>query len=148
MPSAARDPLAGRIPITLIGEIFMVVFGVVGLVMNTYFVEASEIPWVSLLWTLPGATILAYGAQSATARVLAPLVDDRPAAATKRNELIGSIRRGLVARPSENPASHRQQRGFGRRQGRQQGRLRRVEAPRRICQELRPQYPGARPERL
>jgi hypothetical protein len=81
----------GRIPITLIGEIFMVVFGVSGLVMNTYFVEASEIPWMSLLWTLPGATLIAYGAQSATARVVAPLVDDRPAAATKRNELVGSI---------------------------------------------------------
>jgi hypothetical protein len=81
----------GRIPITLIGEIFMVVFGVAGLVMNTYFVEASEIPWMSLLWTLPGATMVAYGAQSATARVIAPLVDDRPAAATKRNELVGSI---------------------------------------------------------
>lgn len=81
----------GRIPITLIGQVFMVAFGVTGLVMNTYFVEASEIPWMSLLWTLPGATTIAYGVQSATARVLAPLVDDRPAAATKRNELVGSI---------------------------------------------------------
>jgi hypothetical protein len=81
----------GRIPVTLIGQIFMVVFGVAGLVMNTIFAETSGIPWMSLLWTLPGAMLIAYGVQSATARVIAPLVDDRPAAATKRNELVGSI---------------------------------------------------------
>lgn len=81
----------GRLPMTLLAQVFLVVFGVSGLLVNVAFVGSGAIPFWTLFYSLPLATIVALGADAAMTRVLAPIVDDKLQAATKRSALVGSI---------------------------------------------------------
>lgn len=81
----------GRLPVTLLVQVFLVVFGVSGLLLNVAFVGTGAIPLWTLLYSLPVATLVALGANGAMTRLLAPIVDDRAQAATKRSALVGSI---------------------------------------------------------
>lgn len=81
----------GRLPMTLLAQVFLVVLGVSGLLMNLPFVSSGVIPFWTLLYTLPASALCALGADAAMSRVLAPIVDDKAQAATKRSALVGSI---------------------------------------------------------
>ncbi len=81
----------GRLPTTLLAQVFFVVLGVGGLLMNVPFVSVGTIPLWTLLYTLPASALIALGADAAMTRVLAPIVDDKAQAATKRSALVGSI---------------------------------------------------------
>lgn len=81
----------GRLPMTLLAQVFLVVFGVSGLLVNVTFVSTGAIPFWTLFYSLPVATLVALTADATMTRVLAPIVDDKLQAATKRSALVGSI---------------------------------------------------------
>jgi membrane protein implicated in regulation of membrane protease activity len=81
----------GRLPLTLLAQVFLVVFGVSGLLVNVAFVSSGAIPFWTLFYSLPVATLVALTADATMTRLLAPIVDDRLQAATKRSALVGSI---------------------------------------------------------
>lgn len=81
----------GRLPMTLLAQVFLVVFGVCGLLVNVAFVSRGVIPLWTLLYSLPVAALVALEANATMTRFLAPIVDDKAQAATKRSALVGSI---------------------------------------------------------
>jgi hypothetical protein len=81
----------GRLPVSLLVQVFLVVFGVSGLLVNVAFVSTGAIPFWTLFYSLPVATLIALGSDAAMTRLLAPIVDDKLQAATKRSALVGSI---------------------------------------------------------
>jgi membrane protein implicated in regulation of membrane protease activity len=81
----------GRLPLTLLAQVFLVVFGVGGLLMNVAFVSAGAIPFWTLFYSLPGSMLIGLIANATMTRLLAPIVDDKLQAATKRSALVGSI---------------------------------------------------------
>ncbi len=81
----------GRLPLSLLVQVFLVVFGVCGLLLNVAFVSSGAIPFWTLFYSLPIATLVALASDAAMTRVLAPIVDDKLQAATKRSALVGSI---------------------------------------------------------
>ena len=81
----------GRLPLTLLAQVFLVVFGVSGLLMNVAFVSAGAVPFWTLFYSLPGSMLIGLIANATMTRLLAPIVDDKLQAATKRSALVGSI---------------------------------------------------------
>lgn len=81
----------GRLPMTLLAQVFLVVFGVSGLLVNVAFVSTGAIPFWTLFYSLPVATLVGLVANATMTRFLAPIVDDKAQAATKRSALVGSI---------------------------------------------------------
>lgn len=81
----------GRLPMTLLAQVFLVVFGVSGLLVNVAFVSTGVIPFWTSFYSLPVATLVALAADAAMTRLIAPIVDDKAQAATKRSALVGSI---------------------------------------------------------
>jgi hypothetical protein len=81
----------GRLPMTLLAQVFLIVLGVCGLLINVPFIGAGAIPLTTLFYSLPLATIVALGGNAAMTRLLAPIVDDKAQAATRRGALVGSI---------------------------------------------------------
>ena len=81
----------GRLPMTLLAQVFLVVFGVSGLLLNVAFVSTGAIPFWTLFYSLPVATLVALTANATMTRLLAPIVDDKAQAATQRAALVGSI---------------------------------------------------------
>ncbi|MDQ3035203.1 MAG: DUF1449 family protein [Myxococcota bacterium] len=101
--AALLAPLAiGRVPLTLTAEIAGLSFAVTGLALNApFFSDPSGAPLISLAWTLPASALIGYAAAALAARVLAPIVDDRPHAATSRRELVGTIGVVISSRVSD-----------------------------------------------
>jgi len=81
----------GRLPSTLLAQVFLVVFGVSGLLINVAYVSSGAIPFWTLFYSLPVAIVIALTANVAMTRMLAPIVDDKLQAATQRSALVGSI---------------------------------------------------------
>jgi membrane protein implicated in regulation of membrane protease activity len=81
----------GRLPMSVAWQTFAMVFGIVGLAMNSAFV-GSRVPTVSLLWTLPVSALAGWVATRLARRLLARLTSGSEA--TSRGELVGQA--GIV----------------------------------------------------
>jgi hypothetical protein len=78
-----------RVPVTLAAQAFAIVFAATGLALNAHAIDAPErLGLMSLLWTIPLASLGGYGAVAALRRLLAPLFATREDA-TSRAELVG-----------------------------------------------------------
>lgn len=93
---AVLAPLGvGRLPFSLVWQVYGAVFALSGLTANAHYVERpGGPPLVSLAWTMPLALSVAYAAVSGLARLLRPIVADERANATRRAELVGQM--GIV----------------------------------------------------
>ncbi len=80
----------GKLPLSLVWQVFAVVFAVTGIGLNARYFGA-EVPLVSLGWTLPIAGIVAYGAVGALAKALGPVFASKESEATRRAELVGHV---------------------------------------------------------
>jgi membrane protein implicated in regulation of membrane protease activity len=82
----------GKLPFSLVWQIYGAVFALTGLVANAHYVESSSGPPIwSLAWTMPLALGVGYAAVAGLARLLRPIVADENANATTRAELVGQM---------------------------------------------------------
>lgn len=85
-------PSLTRLPLTVRGPIASIAFALTGFALNAaLYADAASLPWLSMLWTLPAALCVGWGASRSVARVLAPLLDDSRNAAPERKSLVGRI---------------------------------------------------------
>jgi membrane protein implicated in regulation of membrane protease activity len=89
----------GRIPLSLTWQAFMAIFAVTGLALNAHDI-ASGPPLVSLAWTLPISTIVAYVGVAALSRLLGPVFTTKEAEATQRSALVGQLGTVISSRVS------------------------------------------------
>jgi hypothetical protein len=100
---ALAAPLGiGKVPFSLVWQVYGAVFALTGLLTNAHYVERpGGPPLVSLLWTMPLALSVGYGAVAALARVLKPIVADEKANATRRAELVGHVGKVISTKVDE-----------------------------------------------
>jgi Protein of unknown function (DUF1449) len=93
----AELAMGPRLPLAFALELGLFSFGVAGLALHAGS-SASDLSPSSLLWSAPLALVIALGSTRALARLLAPLLDSRPAAASTMQGLIGSVARVISTR--------------------------------------------------
>jgi membrane protein implicated in regulation of membrane protease activity len=80
----------GKIPLSIVWQVYAVVFGVAGLALNTRFLKTgASIPTSSLFTAAPFAVVVAYAVVALIARITAPLFATKASEATARHELVG-----------------------------------------------------------
>ena len=80
----------GKIPFSVVWQVYAVVFGIAGLGLNTRFLKGgSGVPTSSLLTAAPFAFVVAYVVVALLARLTAPLFATKAQEATSRHELVG-----------------------------------------------------------
>lgn len=93
LASQVLAPLGiGKLPFSLVWQVYGVVFAVTGLGLNSRYLDMGHAPpLVSLAWTMPTALAAGYAVVAALARVLGPVLASKDAEATSRAELVGRI---------------------------------------------------------
>jgi len=82
----------GKMPFSLVWQVYGVVFAFVGLGINAEYVTRAAGPSAGTLWwTLPAALSAGYAAVAGLARLLSPIFATRGQEATRRSELVGRI---------------------------------------------------------
>jgi Inner membrane protein YqiJ, N-terminal len=81
----------GKIPISLLWQLFMVVFAVTGLALNSGYLAVGPPPAISLAWTVPSSVFSGYVVVALLSRLLGPVFTSKTAEATKRSALVGQL---------------------------------------------------------
>jgi membrane protein implicated in regulation of membrane protease activity len=88
--SALLAPLGfGRVPLTIIGEAFLLAFAFTGVALNARYLSVGKPPTLSLLWTIPSGLTAGYLLVFLLAKWLGPVLGSENQRATSRAELIG-----------------------------------------------------------
>ena len=81
----------GRLPLSLLWQSFAVVFGVVGVAVNTRYMHLGALPLRSLLVSVPVAVLVALAVVALLARYLGPVLAADVALASSRDDLVGHV---------------------------------------------------------
>lgn len=81
---------AGKVPLLVLGETFLLSFALAGIAMNTVaLTRTGDVPAYTLAWTLPVATLAAVLSTRALGTWLARILGGKAQEATSRAELVG-----------------------------------------------------------
>jgi membrane protein implicated in regulation of membrane protease activity len=91
--TAALAPLGfGKIPFSVIWQVYAFAFAVSGFAINLRYLGAAERPpLLTLAWTVPSSLLIGYVAVALVAKIVSPVLSSKAQEATSRAQLVGQI---------------------------------------------------------